>query len=174
MQTTERPPTGHGRGTSPVRGVVLVAVAVVLGFFVLRAVDDTGGGPSVSEPEATAADPGAGEDAGPDATEPPPPTTRPPGEVTVLVANASGVTGAAGAQTEMIAGAGYATVGATDAPQPSDTTQVLAAAGYEADAAALATAIGAPAEAVQQMPEPPPVELGGAQVLIILGTDLAS
>ena len=43
MQTTERPPTGPSRGTSPVRGVVLVAVAVVLGFFILRAIDDTGG-----------------------------------------------------------------------------------------------------------------------------------
>ena len=46
MQTTERPPTGPTR-PSPVRGVVLVAVAAVLGFFLLRAIDDSGSGIAV-------------------------------------------------------------------------------------------------------------------------------
>jgi LytR cell envelope-related transcriptional attenuator len=175
MQTTERPPTGSPRGTSPARGVILVAVAVVLGFFVLRAIDDTGGDPPTVEAEKPAGEAG-GEGSGatpetPDTTAPP--ATHAPGEVTVLVANASGVTGAAAAQTETVAGAGYATAEPTDSPQASETTQVLAVAGFEADATALATAIGAAPEAVQAMPEPPPVELGGAQVLILLGTDLA-
>ena len=53
MQTTDRPPTGPARGASPVRGVVLVAVAVVLGFFILRAIDDTGAGPSIDDVETT-------------------------------------------------------------------------------------------------------------------------
>jgi LytR cell envelope-related transcriptional attenuator len=172
MQTTERPPTGSPRGTSPARGVVLVAVAVVLGFFVLRAIDDTGGSAPDIESEAPAGEGEAAPPETPDTTAPP--TTRPPAEVTVLVANASGVTGAAAEQTDIIAGAGYATVEPTDAPQQSDTTQVLAAEGFEADAAALATAIGATPEAVQPMPEPPPLELGGAQVLILLGTDRAA
>src|SRR5690606_41165921 len=47
MQTTERPPTPTSRGTSPARGVLLVAVAVNVGVFVLRALADTGAGPEV-------------------------------------------------------------------------------------------------------------------------------
>ncbi len=173
MQTTERPPTGPARGTSPVRGVVLVAVAVVLGFFILRAIDDTGGAPTVTEePAATAGDePAEGET--PDPTEPAAPQPRPPGEVTVLVANASGVSGAAGQQTDLIAGAGYVTLEGTNAPELLEASQVLFVPEYEADAAALAAAINAPPEAVQPMPEPPPLETGGAHVLVMLGPDLA-
>jgi len=175
MQTTERPPTGPARGNSPVRGVVLVAVAVVLGFFVLRAIDDTGGAPGV--PDETAAT--TGEDAAeggeaPESTEPAAPQPRPVGEVTVIVANASGVSGAAAEQTDLIAGAGYVTLEGTNAPEQSETTQVLALPGYEADAAALATAINAPPESVAVMPDPPPLDPAGAQILVILGTDLAA
>lgn len=174
MQTTERPPTGPARGTSPVRGVVLVAVAVVLGFFILRAIDDTGGAPSVPD-DGTAAPAGeeAAEEGAPESTEPAAPQARPVGEVTVLVANASGVSGAAAQQTELIAGAGYVTLEGTNAPELLEATQVLAVAGYEADAAALATAINAPPESVAPMPDPPPLETGGAHVLVMLGPDLA-
>ena len=39
----------------------------------------------------------------------------------------------------------------------------------------MATAIQAPAESVQPMPDPVPVaDLAGAQVLVMLGSDLAS
>ena len=51
---------------------------------------------------------------------------------------------------------------------------MLATAGYEADAAALAAAIGVPAESVTAMPDPPPLDLTGAQILVMLGPDLAS
>jgi hypothetical protein len=173
MQTTERPPTGPGRGTNPARGVVLVAVAVVLGFFVLRAIDDTGAGPDIEvessgDESATSASPPP---AGSDTTAPAP---RPPGEVVVVVANASGVQGAAGAQSEMIAAGGYQVLPAGNAEQQDlQTTQVHYVAGYEAEAAKLATEIDAGEGAVQPMPEPPPIELAGAQVLVLLGTDLA-
>lgn len=174
MQTTERPPTGPARGNSPVRGVVLVAVAVVLGFFILRAIDDTGGAPGVPDDEtvATAGEDGA-EGETPGSTEPAAPQPRPVGEVTVLVANGSGVSGAAAQQTDLLAGAGYLTLEGTNAPEELDATQVLAVAGYEADAAALATAINAPPESVATMPDPPPLETGGAQILVLLGKDLA-
>ncbi len=174
MQTTERPPTGPARGTSPVRGVVLVAVAVVLGFFILRAIDDTGGGPGIGDTES------AGEVETTDGSETPPasdttaPAPRPPGEVIVLVANASGVQGAAAEQTTTIQGGGYQVLPAGNAENQVETTQVLPIAGFEAEAAALATAIGAPEGAVQPMPDPPPVDLAGANVLVLLGPDLAS
>jgi hypothetical protein len=174
MQTTERPPAGPTRGSSPMRGVVLVAVAVVLGFFVLRAIDDTGGGPTPDEIAAANDTTGSSEDAAEGSADTTvPPTARPPGEVVVLVANASGVQGAAGAQAEAIGAGGYQVLPAANAPAEVEATQILATAGYEADAAALAAAIGAPAESVAAMPEPPPLDLTGAQVLVLLGPDLA-
>jgi hypothetical protein len=174
MQTTERPPSAPSSRPSPVRGVVLVAVAVVLGFFILRAIDDTDADTAVD----TAAGPGNETTVGADApagTEAAAPTPRAPAEVIVIVANASGVQGAAAEQTERIASGGYQTAPAGNAPEGTQlqTTQVMPTAGFEAEAAALAAAIGAPESAVQPLPEPPPVDLAGANILVMLGTDLA-
>lgn len=172
MQTTERPPTGPTRGTSPVRGVVLVAVAVVLGFFILRAIDDTGAGPDIATDAIDTAD-GTTDSSAPPASETTTPPARPPAEVVVLVANASGVQGAAGEQGEAITAGGYQVLPAANAESNVEATQVLPVAGFEAEAAALATAIGAPEGAVQAMPDPPPVDIAGANVLVLLGPDLA-
>ena len=180
MQTTERPPTGPTRGGSPVRGVVLVAVAVVLGFYVLRAIDDTGAGPveTTGSPEApsdttVAPDDAAPDETGTETTEAEAPPARPPAEVVVLVANASGAQGAAAGQSEAIEGGGYQVAPPTNAPEQVETTQVLAVEGYEAEAAVLAADIGAPEGAVQPMPDPPPLDLAGAHLLVLLGPDLA-
>ena len=180
MQTTERPPTAHrpARSASPVRGVVLVAVAVVIGFFVLRALDDTGAGPADVATSPGATEPAAeggegGGDPAPDTTAAP--EARPPSEVVVLVANASGVQGAAGAQSAELQGGGYQVAPETNAPNQVQTTQILPVEGWEAEAAVLAAMIGAPEDAVQAMPDPPPVEdLAGANVLVLLGPDLAN
>jgi hypothetical protein len=172
MQTTERPPAGPTRGSSPMRGVVLVAVAVVLGFFVLRAIEDTGGGPTAEEIEAAADTTSSSEDAA-DSTDTTAPAARPTAEVVVLVANASGVQGAAAAQSEAIARGGYQVLPAANAPSEVEATQVMATAGYEADAAALAAAIGARPDSVVPMPDPPPLDVTGAHVLVMLGPDLA-
>ncbi|HEX6420437.1 MAG TPA: LytR C-terminal domain-containing protein [Acidimicrobiales bacterium] len=176
MQTTERPPTGPPRGGSPARGVVLVAVAIVIGFFVLRAIDDTGAGPEAATDgpaEATDTTVAGGEPSESTATTEAPPEPRPPGEVVVLVANASGVQGAAATMSEQVQGAGYQIATATNAPQSVEATQVLAVAGYEPEAAALAATISAPEGAVQPMPDPPPLDLAGAHLLVLLGPDLA-
>jgi len=177
MQTTERPPAGGARGTSPVRGVVLVAVAVVLGFFILRAIDDTGAGPTVTDggSETTGAADPSGETTAPPASEDTaaPPAPRAPAEVVVLVANASGVSGAAAQQTTAIQEGGYQVLEPGNAENAVEATQVLPVAGFEAEAAVLATQIGAAEGAVQPMPDPPPVELANANVLVLLGPDLA-
>jgi hypothetical protein len=155
------------------RGVVLVAVAVVLGFFVLRAIEDTGGGPTAEEIEAANDTTAQGDDAADTTATTAAPAARPPGEVIVMVANASGVQGAAARQSDAIAGGGYQVLPAANAPSEVEATQVMATAGYEADAAALAAAIGAPPESVVAMPDPPPLDLTGAHVLVMLGPDLA-
>jgi LytR cell envelope-related transcriptional attenuator len=178
MQTTERPPTGPSRGSSPVRGVVLVAVAVVLGFFLLRAIDDTGGGADVGDDDAATDTSASGGDAGTDGGGAPTETTAPPArtpdQVIVLVANASGVSGAAAEQTAALQAGGYQVAEPTNAPANVEATQVLPTAGFEAEAAVLAASIGAPEGAVQPMPDPPPLDLAGANILVMLGPDLAS
>jgi hypothetical protein len=175
MQTTERPHTGVPARPSPVRGVVLVAVAAVLGFFLLRAVDDSGSGIDVATPDTETNDTTAASEstAGSDTTAAPEP--RPPGEVTIIVANASGVQGAATQMTERLSGAGYLYAPAGNAPEGTElaTTEILPAAGFEPEAARLAGEMGLPPEAVKPMTDPPPVDLAGANILVLLGTDLA-
>ena len=170
--------------SSPARGVALIATAVVLGLFIVRsgfednAAADGGETPTTevagSGGSTTAPPPGGGGDGGAPTTAPAA-AARPPAEVTVLVANASGVSGAAGELTEAIAAEGYNTVPGTNAPPESDpaATRVLHIAGFEQEAAALASAIGATG-GTSAMSEPPPVDLAGAQILVILGTDLAN
>jgi LytR cell envelope-related transcriptional attenuator len=175
MQTTERPHAGSPARPSPVRGVVLVAVAAVLGFFLLRAIDDSGSGLEVADVPDAATDTTAGEAAGgSDSTAPAEP--RPPGQVTIIVANASGVQGAATAMTERLAAAGYLYAPAGNAPEGTElaTTEILPTAGFEPEAARLAGEMGLPPEAVKPMTDPPPVpDLAGANILVLLGTDLA-
>lgn len=174
MQTTERP-TGPSRNQSPARGVVLVAVAVVLGFFVLRAMHNTSAPVSTATGSGTttvttAPAAGGGKATGTTAAK----TARPPSQVTVVVANASGVKGAAAKQTNTLKAAGYKTGTPGNGPKGLSLTQtqVLAAPGYEAEARNLATLLGKP-NAMKPLGNPPPVPLNGANILILLGADLA-
>jgi hypothetical protein len=171
MQTTERPPTGPTR-PSPVRGVVLVAVAAVLGFFLLRAIDDSGSGIVVETDTSTSEDAGATTPESSDTTAPP---IRPQSEVIVIVANASGVSGAARTQTDRMTAASYQAVEPSNAPEGMEltNTEILPSAGFEQEAARLATELGLPPESVKPMTDPPPVDLAGANILVLLGTDLA-
>jgi hypothetical protein len=165
--------------SNPARGVALIATAVVIGLFILRnGFDEPSSGDITAATEAAAGDTtsstaagdgGQGEGAG--TTEAPP--ARPAAEVTVMVANTTSVGGAAGGLTETVAGLGYPTAPAANVQPPVEATQVLFTEGFEREAAALAQAIQAPADGVAAMPAPPPTDLGGAQVLVLLGPDLA-
>ncbi len=177
---TERPPTeGPSTRSNPARGIVLLAAAVVLGLFLLRAIDDSSSSDDIATAttDTTAAngeatDTTAAEDGGDTTTTAP---LRQPAEIVVRVANVSGVSGAAGAKTEQLAAAGYQTVEATNGPegQQLDATQVLFVDGFEGEAGALAEALGAPADGVAAIPAQPPADPGGAQLVVMLGTDLA-
>ena len=138
---TERPPTEGP--SNPARGIVLLAAAVVLGLFLLRALEDSAPSDDIATaPTGTTAaggeatDTTAGEDGGDTTTTAAP--LRQPAEVVVRVANVSGVSGAAGERTEQIAAAGYQTVEATNGPegQQLDATQVLFVDGFEGEARA--------------------------------------
>jgi len=186
MQTerppTERPPTEgplSGRST-PARGIVLVAAAVVLGLFLLRALEDSAPSDDIatSPTESTAAGGEATDTTtaeGGDETTTTAAPVRQPAEIVVRVANVSGVEGAAGDRTQQLTTAGYQTVEPTNGPegQQLDATQVFFVDGFEGEARALAEQLGAPAEGVAAMPAQPPVDPGGAQLVVLLGTDLA-
>ena len=103
------------------------------------------------------------------------PGARPPADVSVLVANGSGVSGAAGELTERVGEAGYET--AQPANIRNDGTvqgsTVYYAEGYAAEANALAATL-TPPPPVAPLPDPAPVDdLRGATVLLVVGPDLA-
>lgn len=159
---------------NPARGAALVVVAVLLGLLLLRngldtsevvtaKVDDSG---SDSGSDTT-------DDTGGDTT-----TTVPlkaPAEVTVIVLNGTSVGGAAGKYSTAIGSAGYQMIEAGDAATKIPATQVFFAPGYELEAAAVALAAGAPATLTPAaLPTPPPGEVGAANVVVVIGTDLAN
>lgn len=173
-----QPPTPPGQG-SVARGAILVAVAVVIGVLLLR--DDDSATTQVAVGSDTNADVGSGtvaRDDGADDTEITTTTTteapRDPAEVKVLVANGSGVNGAAGGATDALEALGYVTATPANAERVPATI-VYYTTGFEAEAEALAAAIGAPPESVTPMPAVAPVDdLQLANVLVHLGPDLVA
>lgn len=171
------PKTPPGQG-SVARGAILVAVALVIGVLLLRDDDSATtqvavGSDTAGEIDDTAPEGSGDED--PDATT----TTtteapRPAAEVKVLVANGSGVNGAAGGTTDALEALGYVT-GTPANAERVPATIVYFTTGFEAEATALAEAIGAPEDAVTPMPAVAPVDdLQLANVLVHLGPDLAA
>ena len=139
----------------------------------------TEGEPGEADPEGTgdtavASDADEGAPEGEEATEGT--DARRTGEVTVLVANGSGVSGRAAEVTEEVGSVGYRTAAPSNVNDgntvPAST--VYYARGFEADAAALAETL-TPRPQVAELPDPAPVsDLRGAQVLLVVGPDLAT
>jgi hypothetical protein len=162
--------------------VALIATAVILGFFVLRNAWDQGV-PVVAANDENAEEapqdesPANGDDTGDNDNGEPAEDdagpVRPAEELTVLVANTTGIAGAAGSITELLAGGGYQTVDPTNAEDPRDTTVVLFLEGFEREAAELAQALADPPTEIEPLPDPPPVDPAGAQLVVMLGNDLA-
>lgn len=186
-------------GSAPVSGalaIVLAVVAVVAGFLILRSISDSGNATAdFPDPAGTSAGGGALDGAGPtSSTDPanstptlPTPTTEPPIVVagaSVVVANANGQGGSAGAMSRALeTGAGFTVVDPTNASSTIpdldesviyfDTTVPAA----EDVANSLARVLGG-VGSIAPMPEPTPPtadgQLNGAQVLLMLGKDKAN
>ncbi|MEO8163597.1 MAG: LytR C-terminal domain-containing protein [Ilumatobacteraceae bacterium] len=151
--------------------IVIAAVALLLGFVILRDIQSNSGSAS-GDPvttETTVAD-----------TLVPEVTTTTTILLTafkVQVANASKVAGSAGQLTVELQGRGYIVqpaLNASDITPKQTTTVVYFLPGSEVAAAAVANELGGVATA--PMPTPVPTEtgqLGEASVLILLGTDVA-
>ena len=191
-QPSRRPPAKSSGGGAPMGStisIVIAVIAVVVGFLILRNINDDGsGGGGSTGPITTSAstpDSTSGSEVTTITTAPAvvTPTTQPlvfaPGKV--VVANASGVGGAAGLATKALSSVGFTMGDATDAfgaEKKVTQTKVYYKAGSEAVAASVAQAFGAPDSSVvaSAMPTPIPVvnaDIGDATVLVMLGPDLA-
>lgn len=174
--TPDTPPPAQG---SVAKGAILVAVAVLIGFVLIRddgirtqssavgadigvEVDDPGDTP----PDDTTDDPT--DDSAPDA--------RDPADVRVLVANGTTVAGAGSRFTDTLTAAGYQAAAPTNAiDQAVEATIVYFTGGYEAEARAVAAALGSSSDSVMALPTAPVVnDYALANVVVVVGADMAN
>jgi hypothetical protein len=166
---------GRSAGIQLGRAVALIAVAVLLGLFLLHRT-----GPANSGPPALAAATSTTQTTAPPtsaaATTSSSVATKTPQAVKVLVANGTPTAGVASRLSTRLKGQGYDTVGAgTNASQAATTSKVYYQPGFAAEAATLAQLLKLPPSAAQPMPSPAPVNnLGSANVVVVAGPDLAS
>jgi hypothetical protein len=101
-------------------------------------------------------------------------TTAPPG-VTVLAANASGVPGAAGAVTTQLQTSGWDMVPPINASARATASKIFYVAGQKAAAETLAKTLLLPPSSVAAYTTSAPVaSIGPAEVLVVVGPDLAN
>jgi LytR cell envelope-related transcriptional attenuator len=164
-----------GGGSAGARGAILLAVAAVLGIFLLQAFDTDGGvsvNTGVTVPDGTGSGNGVTVPTAPAITV----TTQPgraPSDVIVLVANGTGVRGLGSQNADVLKAAGYNTLTAVDATKALDATQVQFVEGYQADARAIALALGLQPTTVQPLNSPAVPDTQGAAVFVLLGADQA-
>jgi len=163
----------NGVSVSTTLSVIVAAIAVLLGFLILRDVNrdrDTTSAPVGTE--TTVVDPTAESTVAPTDT-----TTLPRSGFKVMVANASGITGSAGQMSTALQSEQFIVTQPVNADVTigkQSVTVVYYVEGYSSAATAVAEILGG--LKIEPVPTPAPVQdgsLGEAQVLIMLGTDLA-
>lgn len=171
-----RPAGRDGATAAPVRGVIVLVVAVALGAVLLSQSERVIGSPEEGSAAPDTRPTRTTEVTGLTATSVTTGPTngqapRPPAEVNVIVLNGSGQSGVATSNANAAASAGFTSLEAQNA-LPSETTTVYYAPGFEADAAAVKLALRLAAAPVQPAPAEPIVpEAAEADVVVLLGTD---
>lgn len=171
---------GRSAGSAMARGIALIIAAVAVGILVLKVAGDEQNFETDAQRKArqeAAAEPTTTTPGDSTGTTPPtsPVATAPPATpatTTVLVINGSEVKGAAKTATEQLIEAAFKTVTPTDAPTKPFPTAVYYSTGFDVMGQQIATKLGITIKPAV-MPTPPPVDLGGAQVLVIIGEDVA-
>ena len=155
------------------RGALLLFVALLLGIVLLQSSDHST--PIGSSTAATTA-PKSVTTLPPavTSTTAPPQPAHDPKTVKVLAANGTVTNGIGDKMRRKLLAAGYDALQPVTASTKVDTTQIFYTAGFQADAEAIATALGVPLSDVQPMPARPPVTVGSANVVVVVGKDLAS
>lgn len=164
---------GRSTGTALGRGLLLLAAALVLGLVLLQRVD----APADDDQQVRSTDDPSARTTS--TTAPRNTTTtaavRAPKDVKVLSANGTSVKGAGGRVKDRLLAAGYNALAATDTTAPAQGSAVYYAAGFEREAALVAQLLSVAPSAVLAMPATPPVaDLKGAEVLVVIGPDLAA
>ncbi|HEX2043790.1 MAG TPA: LytR C-terminal domain-containing protein [Acidimicrobiales bacterium] len=175
---SRRPPsfrgTGDALGGSSARGIALLAVAVLLGVFILNQTDP-GSSASQSTEEledvTTTTISANGVNTLVPTTAPRP--ARPPAEVKVLPANGSGVAGLGGRVGDRLKARGYTnTLAATNTTREVSASSVEFNRDFEPEARAVAEALGLPPTVVKALDSPPVADTRGADVVVLIGPDL--
>jgi hypothetical protein len=171
---------------NPARGAALVVIAVVIGLILLRNGLDTSETVTPSTTDGSSIDLGddGGETDGTETDEGADSTdggteARPPSQVPAIVLNGSGVQGAASTYSTALRNLGYILTDDDGANATSNVTatQVLYAttpSSFQAEAIAVAQAIGASETAVAPLGTTTPGTISGAAVVVVLGPDLAN
>lgn len=146
------------------RAIVVIVAAIVLGVLILR----TNGGPSAAVPPTTTTT------TVPRATTTT--TTEPHSKIKVLVLNGSTTNSVAGGYTTVLQHIGWSMLVPGDAkPPPKATSALYYSANHKPSADEIAAELGIPVSAVQPLTSSAPVtNAGGADVVLVVGSDLAS
>ncbi len=163
--------------------IVLAVIAVIAGFLILRAITDDDDDAGGLTPTTNATTPGSGStgDGSVAGSGTAPVVTEAPvakNAATVVVANASGIGGSAGAMSTALAAAGYTMGTPGDASGENLTASVVYYVDGDATAQAVAALVAADMGGLQvaPMPIPPPIQqgMGSGTVLVMVGTDTAN
>ena len=167
------PGVGGDAAGNGARGLVLLAVALLLAVFVLNQTDpggsSTGSDETSGSPATTLARPSNTTLV---------PTTLPraakaPAEVKVLPANGSGVSGLGGRVADRLKAKGYTnTLAAVNTTRDITASAVEYAKDFEPEARAVAEALGLSPTVVKPLDSPPVPETRDANVIVLIGPDL--
>jgi hypothetical protein len=154
-----------------VRGLVLLAAALVLGVVLLQKTDTTktvavsARTTTTAKHVTTTTNPAATTTTV---------ATRAPQTIKVIVANGTDVQGAAGRVNQELLAAKYNALSPTDASQKVKASAVYFTPGYDREAAVLAQLLQLPPTDVQALPTPLPVkDPHDANIVVVVGPDLA-
>ena len=164
---------GRGRpgGFPTLRALALLAVFVVVAVIALGKVHGTAATPSAAAP-TTASSPTTVPHTHSTTTTT---TTHPPSSVPVLVANATGVSGAAGDVSNELQAVGWSMLPAVNASARVPTSHVYYVAGRQQAATSVAAALHLPSNAVMPYTTAAPItSIGSAEVVVVVGSDLAA
>ena len=162
-----------GRSTSTAlgRGLLLLGAAVILGVVLLARVDAPADDEKVEARGSTEETTTTTAARNTTTTTP----MRAPKDVKVLTANGTDVKGVGARVKDKLLAAGYNALQATDTTTKPQNSAVYYAAGLQREAAVVAQLLSIAPSAVLAMPATAPVaDLKGAEVLVVVGADVAA